>query len=117
MYVRETRIRRGDKVYTYYQVVRGYRVDGRVRQEVVAHIGPAEGRKQATRRARVMGILCGVDGCGEGATEILEHNGYCPTWSHEGVEYPFVVCPTHLASWRDGERIWSAYPCVTHLRS
>ena len=41
-YVRAKRIHRNDKTYTYYQVVRGYREDGTVKQEVLAHLGPHE---------------------------------------------------------------------------
>jgi hypothetical protein len=41
-YVRSKQVPGNDKTYTYYQVVRGFRVDGKVKQEVVAHLGRHE---------------------------------------------------------------------------
>jgi hypothetical protein len=42
-YVRKKKIRgENGKTYTYHQVVRGYREDGKVKQEVVAHLGRHE---------------------------------------------------------------------------
>jgi hypothetical protein len=42
-YVRKKKIRGGNgKTYTYHQLVRGYREDGKVKQEVVAHLGRHE---------------------------------------------------------------------------
>jgi hypothetical protein len=38
-YVRSKKIIKNGKEYTYYQVVRGYRENGKVKQEVVAHLG------------------------------------------------------------------------------
>jgi hypothetical protein len=41
-YVRSKKIRREGREYTYYQLVRGYRENGSVKQEVVAHLGRNE---------------------------------------------------------------------------
>src|SRR5215210_4796839 len=42
-YVRKKKIRgENGKTYTYHQLVRGYREDGKVKQEVVAHLGRHE---------------------------------------------------------------------------
>jgi hypothetical protein len=42
-YVRRKKIRgKNDKTYTYHQLVRGYREDGKVKQEIVAHLGQHE---------------------------------------------------------------------------
>jgi hypothetical protein len=42
-YVRKKKIRGNNgKTYTYHQLVRGYREDGKVKQEVVAHLGRHE---------------------------------------------------------------------------
>ncbi len=39
-FVREKKVPgKGDKTYSYYQLVEGRRVDGKVRQRVVAHLG------------------------------------------------------------------------------
>ena len=67
MYVREKRQRRGDRTYSYYQLVQGVREDGRVRQVVIKHLGAWPDWKSADRHARRMGILCCVQGCGSRA--------------------------------------------------
>jgi hypothetical protein len=42
-YMRKKKIRgKNGKTYTYHQLVRGYREDGKVKQEVVAHLGRHE---------------------------------------------------------------------------
>jgi hypothetical protein len=42
-YVRRKKIRgKNGKTYTYHQLVRGYREDGKVKQEIVAHLGRYE---------------------------------------------------------------------------
>lgn len=39
-YVRSKKIRRGEREYTYYQLVEGYRTeDGKPRQRVLKHLG------------------------------------------------------------------------------
>jgi hypothetical protein len=116
MYVREKKIRRGDKSYSYWQVVRGTRVDGKVRQTVVAHVGVAEDREQADKLARMEGLLCGVLGCGEAATQELEHRGFRPTYTlklpgRAESEHPYLLCPAHVEAWRSGERL-KAWPLL-----
>ena len=46
-YVREQVIKRGDKVYRYYQLVRGYREDGKVKIEVLKHLGKFNNKAEA----------------------------------------------------------------------
>jgi hypothetical protein len=108
VYVREKRISRGEKTYSYWQVVEGRRVDGKVRQSVVAHLGACEDRTQADTRARLKGFLCGVPKCGEAATCELEYRGFRPTHTLEmpsggALEFPYRVCPEHLEAYRRGE--------------
>ena len=49
-YIRKKTIRKANGAgerYTYYQVVRGYREDGKVKQEVVAHLGKHDSVEKA----------------------------------------------------------------------
>jgi hypothetical protein len=117
MYVREKKIRRGEgtwdkpwKVYSYWQLVEGHRVDGKVRQRVVAHIGQADDRKHADHIARRKGLLCSVEGCGrawdvsdEGRSETIAGRKYRKIWR---------LCQEHHDGWRVGERIrgWPYMP-------
>jgi len=39
MFLRHTTVRRGRKLHVYWKLVRSIRVDGKVRQEVVANLG------------------------------------------------------------------------------
>ncbi len=71
MYVREARVRRGDKTYSYFQLVESYRHEGRPRKRMVAHIGPMPTRDRATEMARMLGHLCGAVGCGKAAAETI----------------------------------------------
>jgi hypothetical protein len=41
-FVRSKKIRRGDREYVYFQLVRGYRQNGSVKQEVLVHLGTHE---------------------------------------------------------------------------
>lgn len=68
MYVREKTIKRGDKEYSYYQLVEGERVEGRVRQRVIKHLGRLPTREHADMVARSMGLLCSVLECGRQGT-------------------------------------------------
>jgi hypothetical protein len=68
MYVREKTITRGEKVYSYYQLVEGERVDGRVRQKVIKHLGRLPSREHADMAARQIGLLCSVPECGKQGT-------------------------------------------------
>jgi hypothetical protein len=103
MYVRKKFMRRKDKVYgPYWQVVRSVRVDGKPRQRVVANVGAAKNRENADVLARMKGLLCGVWGCGEAATDEL-------TWplpdrppvafTLERERCGALVCPEHLKEW------------------
>lgn len=54
MYLRHTTVRRQGKTHTYWRLVRSVRHGGRVRQEVVAHLGrlDAPERRKASSLAR-----------------------------------------------------------------
>src|SRR5918995_4701742 len=110
MYVRKKFVRRGEKTYgPYWEVVRSTRVNGKPRQKVVANVGAAETCEQADARARMKGLLCGVEGCGEAASVYLEHEGFRPTAKEKlpfarEREYPFLVCPDHRDAWLRRER-------------
>jgi len=68
MYVREKIIKRPGKEYCYYQLVEGTRVDGRVCQKVIKHLGRLPTREHADMIARQMGLLCSVLKCGRQGT-------------------------------------------------
>ncbi len=72
VYVREKTTTRGDKTYSYFQLVEGERVDGRVRQKVVKHLGRYSSRDHADYVARRRGLLCSALACGRRGTQ--EHN-------------------------------------------
>src|SRR4051812_37883033 len=101
MYVREKKIRRGEKTYSYWQLVQGTRVDGKVRQTVVAHIGRADDREQADKLARLKGLLCGAEGCGEAAEQEFEMYGRPFTYTLKlrggrTLECPWFFCEAHI---------------------
>ncbi len=54
MYLRHTTVRRKGKTHTYWKLVRSVRQGGRVRQEVVAHLGrlDAPAKRKASSLAR-----------------------------------------------------------------
>jgi hypothetical protein len=64
MYDRENKVRRGEKIYSYWHLVEWRRVDGKVRQKVVEYLGPFPDRLAAELTARLRGLVCGADGCG-----------------------------------------------------
>ncbi len=68
MYIREKVVKRGDKEYSYYQLVEGERVDGCVRQKVVKHLGRLPSREYADMIARQLGVLCSALECGKQGT-------------------------------------------------
>ena len=68
MYIRQKTIKRDKKEYIYYQLVEGERIEGRVRQRVIKHLGRLPSRKHADMGARQMGLLCSVLGCGKQGT-------------------------------------------------
>jgi hypothetical protein len=95
MYVREKTIRRGEKAYSYYQLVEGERVEGRVRQRVLRHLGRCPSREHADMHARMMGLLCSALGCGQRGT--IERR------NHEGARALF--CEDHIEAIGRGDTI------------
>jgi hypothetical protein len=94
MYVREKTIKRGKKEYSYYQLVEGERVDGRVRQRVIKHLGRLPTREHADMVVRQMGLLCSVLKCGRrGTIERLNP------------KMRIKVCAQHDATSRRGETL------------
>lgn len=61
MYPRVKRVRRGDQVYEYVQLVEGRRVDGKVRQRVVATLGRLEELKASGELDRLAGSFARLD--------------------------------------------------------
>jgi hypothetical protein len=124
MYVREKKIKRGIgthdsplRVYSYWQVVQGTRVDGKVRQTVLHHIGAADDKAHAERKARAQGFLCAALECRNRAEVILETRGFRPTFELQtGLggrvrECPYLVCHDHLKAWERRER-FNAMPLL-----
>lgn len=94
MYIREKTIKRGEKEYSYYQLVEGERVDGRVRQRVIKHLGRLPTRKHADMIARQMGLMCSVLGCGKQGTLDLRNR-----------DMHIKVCADHDAAQQRGETL------------
>ena len=111
MYVREKKIRRGEKTYSYWQVVQETRVDGKVSQTVVGHVGVAEDREQADRRARMKGLLCGAQGCRQAGVVQLEAGTWPPVLGRR-VKKEWLLCPAHFDAHRRREvvRGWALWP-------
>jgi hypothetical protein len=110
MYVREKKTRRGEgtwdkpwKVYSYWQVVQGTRVDGKVRQTVVAHIGKADDREHAELLARRKGLMCSVQGCTK--AWVVEDEGRPETIMGRKYRRIWRTCQEHDDAWRAGEWI------------
>ena len=62
MFVKETTVRRGERAYTYVQVVEGYRDErGRVRQRVVANLGRKEALKASGQLEALAGSFARLD--------------------------------------------------------
>lgn len=61
MYPRVKRVRRGDQVYEYVQLVEGRRVDGKVRQRVVATLGRLDEMKASGELDRLAGSFARLD--------------------------------------------------------
>ena len=62
MFVKETRVRRGERTYTYLQLVEGYRDEqGRVRMRVVANLGRKEKLKDSGELDRLAASLARHD--------------------------------------------------------
>lgn len=61
MYPRVKRVRRGDQVHEYVQLVEGHRVDGKVRQRVVATLGRLDELKTSGQLDRWAGAFARLD--------------------------------------------------------
>jgi hypothetical protein len=61
MYTRVKRVTRGEKVYEYVQLVEGHRVDGKVRQRVVATLGRLDELKASGQLDRLAGSFARLD--------------------------------------------------------
>jgi transposase len=61
MYPRVKRVRRGDRLYEYVQLVEGRRVDGKVRQRVVATLGRLDELKASGELDRLAGAFARLD--------------------------------------------------------
>ena len=62
MFVKETTVRRGERAYTYLQLVDGYRdASGRVRQRVVANLGRKEALKESGQLEALAGSFARLD--------------------------------------------------------
>lgn len=62
MFVKETKVRRGERSYTYVQLVEGYRDEqGRVRQRVVANLGRKEALKASGQLEALAGSFARLD--------------------------------------------------------
>jgi hypothetical protein len=61
MYPRVKRVRRGDQVHEYVQLVEGHRVDGKVRQRVVATLGRLDDLKASGQLDRWAGAFARLD--------------------------------------------------------
>jgi hypothetical protein len=62
MFVKETRVRRGSREYTYLQMVEGYRDErGRVRHRVVANLGRKDALKESGQLEALAGSFARLD--------------------------------------------------------
>ena len=62
MFVKETKVKRGPRAYTYVQLVDGYRDDsGRVRHRVVANLGRKEELKDSGQLEKLAGAFARLD--------------------------------------------------------
>src|SRR5450756_562242 len=61
MYPRVKRVRRGDQLHEYVQLVEGHRVDGKVRQRVVATLGRLDELKATGQLDRWAGAFARLD--------------------------------------------------------
>jgi hypothetical protein len=104
MYVREKKITRGDKTYSYYQLVEGRRAGPVVRQRVIKHLGPARSREDADAMARCRGLLCSVPSCGRVGTVEKPVETLYPREL-----FQVRVCEEHSDILASGERL-DAYP-------
>jgi len=116
MYLREKKTRRGDKTYSYWQVVQATRTPEGPRQTVVKHLGRLRSREDATVLARMWGVLCGADGCSEeGTVERIAHpiHNRRKTKRHGGPSFggpnerSLLLCEKHAAELDAGATLMS----------
>jgi len=79
MYPRVKRVRRGDQVHEYAQLVEGHRVDGKVRQRVVAMLGRLDELKASRQLDRWVGAFARLGR----ALEVFDTAADCcsPPWT------------------------------------
>jgi len=62
MFVKETKVKRGERAYTYVQLVEGYRdEDGKVRHRVVANLGRKDELKDSGQLEKLAGAFARLD--------------------------------------------------------
>ena len=62
MFVKETKVKRGERAYTYVQLVEGYRDErGRVRHRVVANLGRKDQLKESGQLEKLAGAFARLD--------------------------------------------------------
>jgi Domain of unknown function (DUF4277)/Transposase DDE domain len=62
MFVKETKVKRGERVYTYVQLVEGYRDEGgKVRHRVVANLGRKDELKESGQLEKLAGAFARLD--------------------------------------------------------
>ena len=62
MFVKETKVKRGERAYTYVQLVEGYRDErGKVRHRVVANLGRKEELKASGQLEKLAGSFARLD--------------------------------------------------------
>lgn len=101
MYVREKRIRRGDKTYSYWQLVRSSWTENGPRQTVIAHLGPWPDKDNARVAAKTRGLMCAEWGCGrEGSVEKTS-----VTADFDKREGRLLLCEEHARQLSSGETL------------
>jgi len=114
-YVRKKNIRaENGKTYTYHQLVRGYREDGKVKQEVVAHLGKHETLEAALAywqewaeesRQKARDLMRGAQLMRDGLLPPYRWNPFSKVWlgllPRDGIEIPGE--PTRAGAFAPGE--------------
>ena len=100
MYVREKKVRRGDKTYSYWQLVQSAWVEGKSRQSVVKHLGALPDRLSADVVARLEGHICGVMPCGQAGVEEM-----AVVKGDDGEPGVVLLCGEHHAEMSAGETL------------
>ena len=101
MYVREKRIRRGDKTYSYWQLVRSSWTENGPRQTVIAHLGTWPDKRTARVVAKMRGLMCSEWECGcegpVGKTSV--------TTGFDKRESQLLLCEEHARELDSGETL------------